>query len=140
MWVAGKWYCPRCVEQLAPRKPEDLAYRFECFTCEFYRRNQYGGLSLEGQPEQPMYFCLKFEANQRCIFDEPLKVVVKPAPKGQETLAGAIGVTQPPPVKEPPTPKLTALSLVGSVSSLPSRPRLESPAPDRKSPPRRKRR
>lgn len=141
MWVGGKWYCPSCVERLSERKPTDLAYRFECFTCEFYRINQYGGLSLEGEPENPRYICLKFQARERCIFDEPLKPLAPKAASSQggSTISAIIAASGPAP-QEQPTPKLVVADLVGPASPLPARPHVESPAPNRKPEPRRQRR
>jgi len=156
LWVAGKFYCPLCVQRLSDRKPTDLAYRSECFQCEFYRINMYGGLSLDGERENPRYICLKFQAREACVFDEPKPVKPPSSGLAQQTRTSSPGVqgswwtttvtqltaaTQPkPPTSESLPPKPEPISLVGAVSNLPARPRLESPAPKRKSPPRRDRR
>lgn len=145
MWVGGKWHCPRCIEQLAPQKPTDVAYRFECFHCEFYRKNMYGGLQLDGEPAIPLFTCFKWQAKERCVYDEPLKPIVKqPSTQGEDTItaiiAAAGGGSSPAAAQEPSTSRLMPVSLVGPASPLPERPHVESPAPDRKPPPRRQRR
>jgi len=143
LWVAGKWHCPLCVKRMSSRKPTDYAYRSECYTCEFYRVNMFGGLSLPDEPENPRYICLKFEAKQNCIYDEPQPL------KPQSTPTQPTGTPPPLPVlkeeAKPSTPeslppKPQPVSLLAAVSNLPARPRLESSAPKRKAPPRRQRR
>ena len=153
LWVGGKWYCPNCVRRLSDRKPTDLGYRPECFKpCPHYRVNMYGGLSLPDEPENPRYICLKFQANEQCIYDEPQPVKVKtPTPPtapahGQTgswwttTFTAITLATQQPKPPESLPPKPEPVSLIGPASNLPARPRLESPAPKRKPQPRRQRR
>jgi hypothetical protein len=144
LWSGGKWHCPNCVKRMTNRKPTDYAYRSECYSCEFYRVNMYGGLSLPDEPENPRYICLKFQAKEPCIYDEPEPPKRQPSSPTQPT-----GSPPPLPIPKqetkPPTPeslppKAQPISLLGAVSNLPTRPRLESPAPKRKPQPRRQRR
>lgn len=144
LWVAGKWHCPNCVKRLANRRENLWAYRSECYTCPHYRMNMFGGLSLPEEPENPRYICLKFEGKQNCIYDEP------EPPKPQSSMPTQPTGTPPalpvlkqetkPTTPESLPPKPQPISLLGAVSNLPARPRLESPAPKRRYPPRRERR
>jgi len=143
LWVAGKWHCPNCVKRLANRRENLWAYRSECYTCDFYRVNMFGGLSLPDEPENPRYICLKFEAKQNCICDEPIPVrlTAQPTqPTGTPPPLPVLKQEAKPSTPESLPPKPEPMSLLAAVSNLPARPRLESSALKRKSPPRRDRR
>jgi hypothetical protein len=144
LWVAGKWHCPRCVKRLANRRENLTAYRSECYTCPQYRVNMFGGLSLDGEPENPRFICLKFEAKQNCVFDEPEPVrIVRTAPASARTptvtpLAAAAGPEPKLPSSLPP--RTEPITLIPPASALPNKPELKSPAPKLRYPPRRERR
>jgi len=146
LWSAGHWFCPLCVKRMSPRKATDYAYRSECFQCEFYRTNMYGGLSLDGEPENPRYICLKFEAKENCVFDEPEPArVIKTAPPSARTptvtplsLVASLGPEPKLPSSLPP--RTEPITLIPPASALPNKPELKSPAPKLRYPPRRKRR
>lgn len=150
LWVAGKWHCPKCVKRLANRRENLSAYRSECYTCPHYRMNMFGGLSLDGEPENPRYICFKFEAKQNCLFDEPEPVRVVRTAAASATDTGpsltplrvtSIGPEPKlPSIPESLPPKPQPISLLGAVSNLPAPPHVESPALKRKAPPRRQRR
>jgi hypothetical protein len=149
IWVAGKWHCPRCVKRLRSRNPNDWAYRSECYTCQFYRLNMYGGLNLPGEPDIPRYLCLKFEGKQPCIFDEPEPVkplVASPTAIGTGPTLTPLGLASVGPeprlasTPESLPPRVEPISLIPAASALPNRPKLESPGPKHRYPPRRERR
>ena len=147
LWVAGKWHCPKCVKRLANRRENLSAYRSECYTCPHYRMNMFGGLSLDGEPENPRYICFKFEAKENCLFDEPEPVrVVRTAAASAidrgPNLTHLSVLTSGPERKLPSSlpPRTEPISLIAPASALPNKPELESPAPKRRYPPRRERR
>ena len=53
------------------RKPDDdsQAYRFECFTCEFYRWHVMGGLVIDGVKERRWHCVLIDDKREPCKFD-----------------------------------------------------------------------
>ena len=54
------------------RKPDDdsQAYRFECFTCEFYRWHVMGGLLIDGVKERRWHCVLIDDKREPCKFDK----------------------------------------------------------------------
>ena len=151
LWTAGHWLCPNCVKRLANRRENLWAYRSECYSCPHYRMNMFGGLSLPGEPEIDRYVCLKFQAKQSCVFDEPEPVPVVRTAAASATDTGptltplsvltSVG-TEPklPSIPESLPPRIEPISLIAPASALPNKPELESPAPKRRYPPRRERR
>jgi len=147
LWTAGHWLCPKCVKRLANRRENLSAYRSECYTCPEYRMNMFGGLSLDGEPENPRYICFKFEAKQNCLFDEPepVRVIATAARTAIDrgpSLTPLSVLTSGPEPKLPSSlpPRTEPISLIPPASALPNKPDLESPAPKRRYPPRRERR